>query len=39
MGSRGEATLVHYSFENKASLPIEGELREVLTAHLVTPKD
>src|SRR5690554_7974365 len=35
MGSRGEAILVHYSFEKKASMPIEGELREALTAHLI----
>lgn len=35
MGARGEAILVHYSFANKASMPIEGELREALTAHLI----
>lgn len=35
MGSRGEATLVHYNFADKKSMPIEGELREALTAHLI----
>ena len=35
MGSRGEAILVHYNFTTKASMPIEGDLREALTAHLI----
>lgn len=35
MGSRGEAILVHYNFATKASMPIEGELRDALTAHLI----
>ena len=35
MGSRGEATLVHYNFADKKSMPIEGELHEALTAHLI----
>lgn len=35
IGARGEATLVHYNFANKKSMPIEGELHKALTAHLI----
>ncbi|WP_114417962.1 acyl-CoA thioesterase [Marinospirillum perlucidum] len=34
LGAKGQATLVYYSFTNKASQPIEGELRASLEAHL-----
>lgn len=34
LGARGQAILVHYSFIEKASRPIEGELRKSLEAHL-----
>ncbi len=39
IGSRGEATLVHYNFADKKSMPIEGELRKALTAHLITTEN
>jgi len=39
MGSRGEAVLVHYDFATKKSVPIEGELRKTLTAHLAPEKN
>jgi len=34
LGAHGQAILVHYNFSQKASQPIEGELREALKAHL-----
>lgn len=34
LGAKGQAILVHYCFEDKASKPIEGELRKNLEAHL-----
>ena len=34
LGARGKAILVHYCFQQKASMPLEGELRESLEAHL-----
>jgi len=34
LGAKGQAILVHYSFTEKASKPIEGELRQSLQAHL-----
>ncbi len=34
LGAKGQAILVHYSFAEKASQPLEGELRQALEAHL-----
>lgn len=34
LGAKGQATLVHYSFVKKQSLPLSGELRQALEAHL-----
>ncbi|WP_404416280.1 acyl-CoA thioesterase [Marinospirillum sp.] len=34
LGAKGQAILVHYSFTEKASQPLEGELRKSLEAHL-----
>lgn len=34
LGARGKTVLVHYSFAEKKSMPLEGELRQSLEAHL-----
>ncbi|MDR9469145.1 thioesterase family protein [Marinospirillum sp.] len=34
LGAKGQAILVHYSFNEKTSQPLEGELRQSLEAHL-----
>ena len=34
LGAKGQAILVHYSFAEKASQPLEGSLRQALEAHL-----
>jgi acyl-CoA thioester hydrolase len=33
LGAKGQAILVHYSFTEKTSQPLEGELRKSLEAH------
>ncbi|SFC51529.1 acyl-CoA thioester hydrolase [Marinospirillum celere] len=38
LGAKGQATLVHYSFEQKKPQVLEGELRKSLEAHL-RPQD
>lgn len=39
LGARGRVVLVHYDHAARASVPLTGELRDALAAHLVNDEE